>query len=95
VPIADFGGLTRLATDACRSPSTRYHYGLRISRFLQSGLALNHKGLALHVARLREAGTGIPEQRLTIAAIRKLASEAQVWGAHQPRHARQGVPPAL
>lgn len=60
------------------APRTRYHYSLRIRRFLDSGLPLNGDGLATYLAGLREAGKGVPEQRLSVAAVRRSANEEQI-----------------
>jgi integrase len=67
-----------LLAAAHRPPSDIHR--LRIRRFLQSGLPLSRDGVSAHLAALYHSGRGIPERRLTLAAIRKLASAAHVNG---------------
>jgi integrase len=79
-PQVDLLKLVDLAVATCPSRHTRRAYASRITEFLKTGLTLDRDGLATHLQALQKAGKGKPEQRLTMAAIRKLASEAQLRG---------------
>ncbi len=72
--------LIEMALATCASPHTRRMYGVQLRKFIESGHPLNREGVALHIQQQRDAGLSGSTLITTMAAIRKLASEALIRG---------------
>lgn len=79
-PALDMDRLIDLALATCASPQTRRMYKSQLRKFISTGLPLNREGVALHLQSERDAGKSGSTLLSASAAIRKLATEAQVRG---------------
>lgn len=81
--------LIDMALATCASPHTRRMYRSQLRKFLSTGLPLTREGVALHLQRERDAGKGGSTLLSANAAIRKLATEAEVRGLISPQELAQ------
>ncbi len=79
-PVSPMDRLVSMTLATCNSPETKRVYAIRLKQFLASGHPLNREGVAMHVQSQREAGKGASTVLGSLAAIRKLAQEAQLRG---------------
>jgi integrase/recombinase XerD len=70
--------LVEMALATCTSDNTRRVYRLRLRYYLASQLPFNREGIAAHLAQLRQEGKSECVTMLAMAAIKKLAKEAEI-----------------
>ena len=78
VPLDLAEGLVELTLATCVSDNTRRAYRLRLLNFLGSRHPLSREGVALYVKGMRQKGNGPVTINLFMAAIKKLAKEAEI-----------------
>jgi integrase len=79
--LAQLAQLAQLAVSGMPSASTRRNYSREIARYLATGLALDRSGVHEYLRRMRARHAGHSAQNVALAAIRKLATEANTRGA--------------
>jgi site-specific recombinase XerD len=70
--------LVDMTLATCQSINTRKAYRNALEKFLATGLPLTREGVALHLQQLRDSGTSNSTVITALAAIKKLAREAEV-----------------
>jgi site-specific recombinase XerD len=77
---ASMDELIGMVIATCVSAQTRRAYRAQLVKFMTSGLPLNREGVALFLQSERDNGNGYATMGILVAAIRKLATEAQMRG---------------